>query len=139
MSDKNIHQLAAEFQRTVNEHVPTMPKMLTQKQIEKRIALIKEEGKELIEAMLDEDYNNIAREIADLILIVMGTANAYGMGGFIYRVINEVHACNMAKTRDGARVTANGKVLKPKDWKAPDIEKIVQDYIASFTNYKMVI
>lgn len=110
-------------------HVPEMPTpMFPHPSYAKRVTrearrnFLKEEYEEYEKA---EDENNmveIADALADIVYIAIGTARCYGIP--FDRVWNEVQRSNMAKRwPDGvAHIRADGKVLKPPGWTAPDIQ-----------------
>ena len=90
-----------------------------------RCRLVDEEVAELLAAMVDGDIAHIAKEIADVVVVVLGTAVEYGIP--MNEVWAAVHESNMAK-RPAAGVPvmrADGKVLKPDGWLAPDVAGIV--------------
>ncbi len=95
-----------------------------------RFALIIEEGNELAEelfpASLPTDGNNkkqIAKELADLLYVVYGTADAFGID--IDRVFEEVHRSNMSKLVDGKPLKReDGKVLKGPNYTPPNLDFI---------------
>lgn len=99
------------------------PRIPTSDRIELRIKLINEEvNKELIPAMEANQLVEIADGIADAIYVLVGAAIEYGIP--LTRVWNAVQKANMAKvdpTTGKVRKRADGKVLKPEGWKAPDI------------------
>src|ERR1035437_9740345 len=66
-----------------------------------------------------ENLAEIAKELADLIVVTLGTAVAYGID--LNPVWDLVHKSNMAKTGGGNR--NDGKILKPLNWEKPDIAK----------------
>lgn len=82
-----------------------------------RIALIVEETNELFLAMRRKDLAEIADGGVDAIYVIIGTLLSYGIS--ITPVWDMIHKTNMAKEGGGTR--RDGKVLKPKDWKAPDV------------------
>ncbi|MEX2236115.1 MAG: MazG nucleotide pyrophosphohydrolase domain-containing protein [Dehalococcoidia bacterium] len=94
-----------------------------------RKSLIDEETRELYEAMGGEDWRDvdlahIAKELADLLYVVYGTAVTYGIE--IGPVFAEVHRSNMDKAPGGiVTKRGDGKVLKPEGWKAPDIARVI--------------
>lgn len=87
-----------------------------------RQKLVRDEHLELQYALEKDDIVEIADAIADLLYVAIGTALAYGIP--IDRVWKEVHASNMRKI--GGRRSREGKILKPKGWKPPDIERALQ-------------
>ncbi len=86
-----------------------------------RKTLIQEEYLELLEAMSEEDPAHIAKEAADLLVVVLGTAVEYGLP--FDAVWQAVHESNMAKA--GGPRREDGKILKPPGWKPPDIQSII--------------
>ena len=70
-------------------------------------------------ARVDATYAAIAHELADLLVVTLGTAVAAGID--LSPVFAEVMAANERKCAPGARVRADGKLLKPDGWVGPDI------------------
>lgn len=86
-----------------------------------RIALIDEEVKETYIAMAGDELPGIADGIVDSIYVLIGAAISHGID--IRPVWAAVHAANMAKEGGGTR--ADGKILKPPGWTAPDVAGIL--------------
>jgi len=106
---------------------------------DKRKALIAEEFNEVMEAMEDfttfvnttlhdnnildarEPFFHIAKELADLLYVVYGTAEELGIP--LQEVFTEVHKSNMSKVWPDGTVHYNqiGKVLKPDTYSPPDL------------------
>ena len=87
-------------------HAPSVPDEGTR---QLRMRLIQEEFDELKEAMATQDLAGVAKELADLLYVVYGTAVAYGMDmGPVFR---EVHRSNLSKV--GGYKRADGKWVKP--------------------------
>lgn len=105
----------------LQNHVPTL---LTGQQQELRETLMREELRETIEAMNEGDIRKIAKELADLLYVVYGTADAYGIN--IDRVFEEVHASNMSKLLENGQVLRreDGKVLKGPKYFEPNLDWI---------------
>jgi predicted HAD superfamily Cof-like phosphohydrolase len=82
-----------------------------------RIALIREETAELLAALERDDLVEITDGGLDLVYVVLGTLIAYGVNP--RGPWNEIHRSNMSKSGGGER--ADGKVLKPRGWRPPDI------------------
>ena len=74
-----------------------------------RERLIQEEFEELKEAMGKGDLAAIAKELADLLYVVYGTAVSYGID--MDPVFREVHRSNMSKV--GGYKRDDGKWVKP--------------------------
>ena len=111
-----------EFHRVVlGSEDPERPTIPPDKVETLRWHLIDEEVEELAEAMEAHDLPAIAKEIADVLVVVYGTAAAYGID--IDRVWEVVHASNMAKA--GGPRRADGKALKPEGWTPPDVAGVL--------------
>jgi predicted HAD superfamily Cof-like phosphohydrolase len=111
------------FHRTfdiVVNPVPTVPDGPTRGL---RIQLIQEEFNELKEALAREDLASIAKEMADLLYVVYGTAVSYGIG--MDPVFREVHRSNMSKV--GGHKREDGKWVKPATYSPALIEPILAE------------
>ena len=100
-------------------HEPAVP---PKDRVDLRVALIKEEARELIDAMHEGDLLETADGMADLIYVTVGAALEFGIP--LDRVWAAVQTANMAKvdlSTGKVRKREDGKVLKPEDWQAPDI------------------
>lgn len=105
---------------------------------ERRINLIYEEYEEVSEAIIhledtrlnltsssmEEAKEELAKELADLLYVVYGTAEELGIP--LQQVFTEVHKSNMSKVWPDGTVKRNdfGKVLKPPTYKKPDLSFI---------------
>lgn len=87
-----------------------------------RNRLILEEVGEMQKELFGWDKKKLAKELADLLYVVYGTAATYGIP--IDEVFNRVHESNMSKLgTDGKPVYRDdGKVLKGPNYKEPDME-----------------
>lgn len=120
----NMYQDVKEFQTAVGQNIGTKAEFPDPAERELRIKLLKEEYEEYIQGECKNDIENIAKELADIIYIVCGTAASYGIP--LDRVFDEVHKSNMEKLVDGKPVRrADGKILKPDGWKPPNIKNIL--------------
>ena len=86
-----------------------------------RVQLIQEEFDELKEALVAEDLSSIAKEMADLLYVVYGTAVSYGID--MDPVFREVHRSNMSKV--GGYKREDGKWVKPVTYSPARIEPIL--------------
>lgn len=101
-------------------------------------SLVQEEAEEfafamrLLEFKLEhqEDYMDAWAEvidaICDIIVVVHNTSNAMGID--LQPFFDEVHRTNMMKSEGSVR--ADGKKLKPKEWKPPRIRELLLEQIA---------
>jgi len=88
---------------------------------ELRAELIREEAKETIQAIEDDDIIGAIDGLCDIIVVTYGAAVEWGvnLGPFWM----EVHRSNMAKK--GGPTRADGKKLKPEGWTPPDIAGVL--------------
>lgn len=120
----NMFQDVKDFQTAVGQNVGTKPEFPSPSERILRMKLLKEEFDEYNEGETNNDLENIAKELADIIYIVCGTAVSYGIP--LDKVFDEVHRSNMAKLVDGKPVRRDdGKILKPEGWTPPDVKKIL--------------
>lgn len=94
---------------------------------ELRYSLIREEFREYIEAVENDDIVAIADALADLAHVVIGTAAAHGLTRFD-DIFAEVHRSNMSKLgADGKPIHRDdGKVLKGPGWTPPDLAPLIE-------------
>ena len=121
----NMFQDVKAFQTAVGQHVGTKPEFPDGAERVLRMKLLREEFEEYNDGEYKDDLENVAKELADIIYIVCGTAASYGIP--LDLVFDEVHKSNMAKLGpDGKpKFREDGKVLKPEGWQAPDIKSIL--------------
>lgn len=75
---------------------------------------------------LKEGYERLLKELCDLQYVLSGTINALGLQHVFEAAFNRVHDSNMTKEK----VLNNmGKVVKGKNYKAPDLEDLVEDVV----------
>jgi predicted HAD superfamily Cof-like phosphohydrolase len=94
-----------------------------------RARLMEEEVKEWKEsALYNDDVDKRAKELADILYTVFGTIITEGLQDVIERVFDEVHESNMSKLGEDGKPfkRADGKVLKGKNYKEPDLQWLVK-------------
>ena len=120
----NMFQEVKKFQTAVGQNVSEVPEFPDENERVLRRKLLREEVDEYFDGEDKDDLENVAKELADIIYIVCGTAASYGIP--LDRVFNEVHRSNMEKLVDGKVVRRDdGKILKPEGWAAPDIKSVL--------------
>jgi predicted HAD superfamily Cof-like phosphohydrolase len=108
--------------RVVELDTADTPSVPAPERVALRIKLMKEELNELLDGIAFNNMVEIADGCADLVVVVLGTADEYGIP--FDRVWKEVHRSNMAKM--GGEVRADGKKLKPPGWTPPDIDAVLK-------------
>jgi len=114
-------QMVLEFHKEFDIHVADIPTVPDEKTEALRVRLIQEEFAELKEALEEKNLPNIAKELADLLYVVFGTAVSYGID--MEPVFQEVQRSNMSKV--GGYKREDGKWVKPATYSPADIPPIL--------------
>jgi len=128
----DAQKMVQEFHEQFGIHIsatPSAPDTATQIL---RNRLIQEEFEELQEAMQEKDLPAIAKELADLLYVVYGTAVSLGID--MEPVFKEVHRSNMSKV--GGYKREDGKWVKPPTYSPASLEKILEAQAVSETHLK---
>lgn len=112
-----------EFHERFGVVVGGRPEIPDEAVVALREKLIEEELGELKAALAEGDLVETADALADLLYVVYGTAVSFGID--IRPIFDEVHRSNMTKV--GGTRRADGKVLKPSTWEAPEIRRILTE------------
>lgn len=118
--------MVQEFHKAFDIYTGQKPEIPYDETVDLRLDLINEEFAELEESMLSyKPIEDVAKELADLLYVVYGTALACGINSELMdKVFEEVHKSNMSKIN--GHKGENGKWIKPDDYEPPDIEKIIE-------------
>lgn len=111
------------FHRMFDIMVQRVPTVMDERTRALRERLIQEEFDELKEAMAKNDLPAIAKEMADLLYVVYGTAVSYGID--MDPVFREVHRSNMSKV--GGYKRDDGKWVKPATYSPAAITPILAE------------
>lgn len=114
--------MVEEFHRKFDILVNRMPTIPGDSTKELRARLIQEEFDELNEAMAQENLVAVAKELADLLYVVYGTAVSYGID--MEPVFREVHRSNLSKV--GGYKRSDGKWVKPPTYSPAGLEPILE-------------
>ncbi len=118
----DAQKMVKEFHEQFDIHValtPSAPDVATQIL---RSRLIQEEFEEFQEAMQSKDLPNMAKELADLLYVVYGSAVSLGID--MEPVFKEVHRSNMSKV--GGHKREDGKWVKPATYSPAIIRPILE-------------
>ena len=113
--------MVEEFHRKFDILVQTSPTDASEDTRRLRIRLIQEEFDELKESMAAGNLAALAKEMADLLYVVYGTAVSYGID--MEPVFREVHRSNLSKV--GGYKREDGKWVKPPTYSPASIEPII--------------
>ena len=114
------------FMETFGQIVRTKPQFPEKKTMQLRLNLIKEELKELEEAMNNKDLKEIADALTDILYVTYGAGYAYGIN--LDKCFKEVQRANMSKLgKDGKPIfNESGKVMKGPNYIKPDLKQFVE-------------
>jgi predicted HAD superfamily Cof-like phosphohydrolase len=113
--------MVEEFHRKFDIAVSDRPRLPDEPTRQLRVRLIQEEFAELQDAMAAEDLPGVAKELADLLYVVYGTAVSYGVD--MDPVFREVHRSNLSKV--GGYKRADGKWVKPATYSPAQVEPLL--------------
>jgi predicted HAD superfamily Cof-like phosphohydrolase len=119
MSDEQNMVIA--FHRAFDIIIGTSPAIPDEATCALRMSLIQEEFDELREALAQQDIEAVAKELADLLYVVYGTAVSCGIDMAL--IFREVHRSNMSKV--GGRKRADGKWMKPPNYSPARLQPIL--------------
>jgi predicted HAD superfamily Cof-like phosphohydrolase len=113
---RDVALMLEEFSRATNGDT-----LSEEAWLELRKKLLKEELKEVLDALDARDWFAVAKELSDLVYVVYGTAQRPGIN--MQLAIEAVHDSNMSKVGpDGKFVEReDGKVLKGEHYYEPDM------------------
>lgn len=120
-----MQEQVLEFHKEFEVLAPNKPTLPDFKTMYLRLRLMKEELKELEDAMIAKDMVEIADGIADLLVVTFGTAISYGID--MQPIFDEVHRSNMSKRWSDGKVHYDdgGKVLKSPDYSPANLQPIL--------------
>jgi predicted HAD superfamily Cof-like phosphohydrolase len=113
--------MVQEFHEQFDIHVAPTPSTPDEPTQTLRNRLIQEEFEELQEAMQGNNLSAMAKELADLLYVVYGTAVSLGID--MEPVFKEVHRSNMSKV--GGYKRKDGKWVKPSTYSPASLETII--------------
>lgn len=113
--------MVAEFHRKFDIPIGERPSIPPDATRQLRVRLIQEEFAELKEAMTAQDLPAVAKELADLLYVVYGTAVSYGVD--MDPVFREVHRSNLSKV--GGYKREDGKWVKPPTYSPADVKPLL--------------
>jgi predicted HAD superfamily Cof-like phosphohydrolase len=119
MSDEQ--EMVTAFHRAFDIAIGTLPAVPDAATCALRVNLIQEEFTELREALSQRDIEAVAKELADLLYVVYGTAVSCGID--MAPIFREVHRSNMSKV--GGHKRADGKWIKPSDYSPAHLQPIL--------------
>ena len=113
------------FMKTFGQEVKNKPSFGSDKINKLRLDLIKEELKELIEAMEKKDLIEVADALTDILYVTYGAGHAFGID--LDKCFDEVQNSNMSKLDENGKPIYNefGKVMKGPNYYKPNLSKFI--------------
>jgi predicted HAD superfamily Cof-like phosphohydrolase len=123
----NNFQKVKKFMQTFAQEVKNETEFPSEKIIQLRYELIKEELEELNQAIKDRDMKEVADALTDILYVTYGAGHAFGVD--LDKCFDEVQNSNMSKLgSDGKPIyNANGKVMKGPNYFKPDLNKFLKN------------
>jgi len=114
------------FMEKFGQMVRTKPQFPDDKTMQLRLNLIKEELRELEEAMKTKNLKEVADALTDILYVTYGAGYAYGID--LDQCFKEVQRANMSKLGEDGKPIYNeqGKVMKGPNYTKPDLSKFVK-------------
>ena len=114
------------FMKNFGQMVRTKPQFPDKKTMQLRYDLIKEELKELEQAMKTKNLREIADALTDILYVTYGAGYAYGID--LDKCFKEVQRANMSKLgKDGKPIyNEKGKVMKGPNYSEPNLKQFVK-------------
>ncbi|WMN06771.1 nucleoside triphosphate pyrophosphohydrolase family protein [Marivirga arenosa] len=110
MKEAQALNSVSKFHKTFNHPILSDPQIPPQKRAELRLNLLKEELKELEEAVENQDVVEAADALCDLQYVLAGAILEFGMGDKFAELFEEVQRSNMSKvctSESEAQATVN--------------------------------
>ena len=118
----DAQKMVQEFHEQFDIHVAVTPCVPDDATQTLRNRLIQEEFEEFQEAMQSKDLSAMAKELADLLYVVYGTAVSLGID--MEPVFKEVHRSNMSKV--GGYKREDGKWVKPSTYSPASLDHLLE-------------
>ena len=114
-----------KFMQTFGQEVRSEASLPSDKIINLRLDLIKEELSELNEAIEKKDIKEVADALTDILYVTYGAGHAFGIN--LDKCFEEVQNSNMSKLGSNGKPIYNehGKVMKGPNYFKPNLSKFV--------------
>ena len=115
-----------KFMEVFGQEIKTKAEFPSKKVADLRYNLIKEELDEFAQALKDQDLNEVADALTDILYVTYGAGHAFGID--LDKCFEEVQKSNMSKLGDDGKPIYNekGKVMKGPKYFQPDLSKFVK-------------
>ena len=121
----NNFQKVKKFMQTFAQEVKNETEFPSEKIIQLRYELIKEELEELNQAIKDRDMKEVADALTDILYVTYGAGHALGID--LDKCFQEVQNSNMSKLNEDGKPIYNesGKIMKGPKYFKPNLNKFI--------------
>ena len=138
---KLILNLVKDFQVAFRQDVAKEQTLVSYETGNLRYELMKAKNEEYRQAVLDNDFTEIADALGDQLYVLCGTILSHGLQDSIQDVFTEIHRSNMSKLDDNGEPIINGegdfydatrpegKILKSKNYFKPNIASSLKSQV----------
>jgi len=115
-----------KFMQTFGQEVKDKIEFPSEKIVQLRFDLIKEELEELNQAIKDKDMKEVADALTDILYVTYGAGHAFGID--LDKCFDEVQKSNMSKLGANGKpiYDESGKVMKGPNYFKPDLNKFLK-------------
>ena len=113
-------ELVSEFHKKFNVPILNKPSLIQEDRATTRYKLMRDEVEEYHKGVEEQDLENIAKELADILYSTYGTILEHGLQDKIQEIFNEAHRSNMSKEYH------EYKMIKGPNYSKADIKKILE-------------
>ena len=121
----NNFEKVKKFMQTFGQEVKSKASFPSEKIVDLRFALIKEELSELEVALDEKNITEVADALTDILYVTYGAGHAFGIN--LDQCFDEVQNSNMSKLGNDGKPIYNegGKVMKGPNYFKPNLKKFL--------------
>ena len=112
--------LVKAFHKKFRAPVASIPSVIPEDRLTLRYRLMHEEVQEYLAGAKEEDLENVAKELADILYAVYGTILEHGLQDKMEDIFQEVHESHMTKSYD------QYKMVKGSNYKKANVKKFLK-------------
>jgi len=113
------------FMETYGQEIKQKSEFPNEKIVKLRLELIKEELKELNEAIINKNIIEVADALTDILYVTYGAGHSFGID--LDKCFAEVQRSNMSKLDENGKpiYNENGKVMKGPNYSKPNLKQFL--------------
>lgn len=118
------------FHKKFKRKAPKTPQFPDVAEFEFRLKFLQEEIDEMVKAYAEKNLEDYADALVDITYVALGAAHLSGVP--FDKCWAQVHKANMGKKRASKASDSTrgyvGDIVKPKNWKAPNLVKVLESH-----------